>query len=47
MSLNLKLLIVSEYQIKETILLMDIPKIGQKKFLSLQKVKTQSTNIRN
>ena len=37
--LNLKLVIVSEYQNTKTFLLKDTLKIGQKKFLSLVKVK--------
>ena len=39
---NLKLVIVSEYQNTKTFLLKDIPKIDQKKFLSLVKLKIQS-----
>ena len=39
--LNLKLVIVSEYQNTKTFLLKDILKIGQKKFLSLEKLKIQ------
>ena len=40
--LNLKLVIVSEYQNKKTFLLKDLLQIGQKKFLSSAKLKTQS-----
>ena len=39
--LNLKLVIVSEYENTKTFLLNDTPKIGQKKFLSSPKLKTQ------
>ena len=39
--LNLKLGIMSEYQKTKTFLLKDILKIGQKKFLSLIKLKIQ------
>ena len=41
-SLNLKLMIVSEYQNRKTFLLKDILKTGQKNFLSLAKIKIQS-----
>ena len=39
--LNLKLLIVSEFQNTKMLLLKNTPKIGQKKFLSLAKLKLQ------
>ena len=39
--LNLKLVIVSEYQNIKTFLLKDVLKIGQKKFLLLVKLKIQ------
>ena len=39
--LNLKLVIVSEYQNTKTFLLKDILQIGQKKFLLLIKLKIQ------
>ena len=39
--LNLKLLIVSEFQNTKMLLLKNTPKIGQKKFLSLAKLKFQ------
>ena len=39
--LNLKLVIVSEYQNTKTFLLKDILQIGQKNFLSSAKLKTQ------
>ena len=41
-SLNLKLMVVSEYQNRKTFLLKDILKTGQKNFLSLAKIKIQS-----
>ena len=40
--LNLKLVTVSEYQNTKKFLLRDILSIGQKKFLSLLKLKIQS-----
>ena len=39
--LNLKLIIVSEYQNTKTFLLKDTHKISQKEFLSLPKLMTQ------
>ena len=39
--LNLNLVIVLQYQNTKTVLLMDIPKTGMKKFLSLAKLKIQ------
>ena len=39
--LNLKLMIVSEYQNTKTFLLKDAHKISQKEFLSLPKLMTQ------
>ena len=39
--LNLKLVIVSEYENIKTFLLKDVLKIGQKKFLLLVKLKIQ------
>ena len=39
--INLKLVVVSEYQNSKIFLLKDTLKIGQKKFLSLSKLKTQ------
>ena len=39
--INLKLVIVSEYQNTKTYLLKDILKTDRKKFLSLAKLKTQ------
>ena len=40
-TLNVKLVIVSECQNTKTLLLKNTPKIGQKKFLSLAKLKLQ------
>ena len=39
--LNLNLVIVLQYQNTKAVLLMDIPKTGMKKFLSLAKLKIQ------
>ena len=41
MSLNIELVTMSGYQNTKTFLLNDIPTIGQKKFLSLAKLKIQ------
>ena len=43
--LNLKLVIMSEYQNTKTFLLKDTRKIGQEKFLSLAKLKIQLCGI--